>query len=138
MEEYLDRKKSELNVEKKIMRCRKGEKKERKIDQRWRGKKLQEVKVYKYIEYIVQRNRGQQTQMREGRRKAVIAMREVWGIGKKLWEKDWNRRIWFFDILVWTVMKYGIEIWMKGKKEDRGDARKIYKMDNGDRWTTPG
>lgn len=39
--------------------------------------KLQEVKVYKYLEYIVQRNRGQQIQMREGRRKAVIAMREV-------------------------------------------------------------
>lgn len=35
-------------------------------------------------------------------------------------------------------MKYGIEIWMKGKKEDGEDARKIYKMDNGDRWTTPG
>lgn len=77
MEECLDRKKSELNVEKKIMRCRKGEKKERKIDQRWKEKKLQEVKVYKYLEYIVQRNRGQQIQMREGRRKAVIAMREV-------------------------------------------------------------
>lgn len=49
----------------------------KKIDWRWKGKKLQEVKVYKYLEYIVQRNRGQQIQMREGRRKAVIAMREV-------------------------------------------------------------
>lgn len=77
MEECLDRKKSKLNVEKKIMRCRKGEKKETKIDWRWKGKKLQEVKIYKYLEYIVQRSRGQQIQMREGRRKAVIAMREV-------------------------------------------------------------
>lgn len=26
-----------------------------------------------------------------------------------MWEKDWERRIWLFDTLVWTVM--GTEIW---------------------------
>lgn len=92
MEECLDRKKSELNVEKKIMRCRKGEKKEIKIDWRWKGKKLQEVKVYKYLEYIVQRNRGQQTQMRREKKGSYSNERSVGdrkeATGKRLEQKD--------------------------------------------------
>jgi len=35
----------------------------------------------------------------------------VWGIGKRRFGRNWQRRIWMFDTLVWTVMGYGAEIW---------------------------
>jgi len=28
--------------------------------------------------------------------------------------KDWARRLWIFDILVWMVMEYGIEMEREG------------------------
>lgn len=57
-------------------------------------------------------------------------MREVWGIGKRLWGDDWERRLWLNDTLVWTVMSYGVEIW--GWKEKREiEMVQIHKMDNG-------
>jgi len=49
--------------------------------------------------------------VRDRGRRAAIVMREVWGIGKRLWGKDWERRLWLYDTLVWTVMSYGAEIW---------------------------
>lgn len=49
LEDYLERKELELNVEKtKIMRFRKGGGRIEKRDWRWKGKKLEEVKEYKY------------------------------------------------------------------------------------------
>lgn len=49
--------------------------------------------------------------MKERIKKAAIVVGEVWGIGKRRFGKDWNRRIWLFDRLVWTVMSYDVEIW---------------------------
>jgi len=37
-------------------------------------------------------------------------MREVWGIGKRKFGKDWSRRVWLFDRLAWTIVSYGVEI----------------------------
>lgn len=49
LEDFLERKELELNVEKtKIMRFRKGGERIEKRDWRWKGKKLEEVKEYKY------------------------------------------------------------------------------------------
>lgn len=72
---------------------------------------IEVVKELKYLGYTMKENRRQEAHIRERRRKAIIAMREVWGIGKRIWGKDWQRRIWLFDTLVWTVMGYGTEIW---------------------------
>lgn len=49
--------------------------------------------------------------MRERGKRAALVMREVWGIGKRIWGKDWERRMSLYDTLVWTVMGYGAEIW---------------------------
>lgn len=49
--------------------------------------------------------------MKERIKKAAIVVGEMWGIGKRRFGKDWNRRIWLFDRLVWTVMSYDVEIW---------------------------
>lgn len=49
--------------------------------------------------------------MKERVRKAMVVMKEVWGIGKRRFGGDWKRRMWLFDRLVCTVMMYGAEVW---------------------------
>ena len=44
-------------------------------------------------------------------RKGAAVMGKVWGLGKRLFGKDWGRRIWLFDRLVWAVVGYGVEVW---------------------------
>lgn len=56
-------------------------------------------------------NGGQEAQVEEIVKKAAAVMREVWGIGKRRFEKDWARRMWLFDRLVWAVISYSVEIW---------------------------
>jgi len=85
---------------------------------RWRGEKVEEVKMYNYLGYIIQKNGEQEAHVRERTMKAASIMGQVWGIDKRRFGKDWDKRIWLFDRLVWTVMGYGIEIW--GWKERKG------------------
>jgi len=51
------------------------------------------VKKFKYLEYYIQGNGGQEAQIRDRRKKAAIAIREIWGIGKRIWGKEWKIRI---------------------------------------------
>lgn len=44
-------------------------------------------------------------------------MGQVWGIGKRRFGKDWGRRLWLFNRLVWTVLGYGVEIWWWKERE---------------------
>jgi len=121
-ERYVEGKNMEVNVEKtKIMRFRWGGGRWMKMDWRWKGKKIEEVKKFKYLGYMLQRNGGQEAHIRERIRRAAVIMDQVWGIGKRRFGSDWGRRIWLFDKLVWTVLSYGVEIW--GWKER--DSEKI-------------
>lgn len=118
LERYFVRKGLELNVGKtKIMRFRKEGGRKKKIDWKWKGKKLEVVKEFKYLGYTLKVNGGQEAHVREGRKKAAFVMREVWGIGKRVWGKEWERRFWLYDTLVWTIIGYGAEVW--GWKERR-------------------
>lgn len=59
LERYLERKDLELNVEKtNIVRFRRKSGRVRKCDWKWKEKKIEEVKEYKYLEYMLQRNGG--------------------------------------------------------------------------------
>lgn len=64
------------------------------------GKKIEEVREFEYLGYKIKENGGQEAQVKERKRKAAMVMKEVWGIGKKIWSKDWGRRIWLYDTLV--------------------------------------
>jgi len=57
-------------------------------------------------------------QVKERARKAAMIMGEIWGIGKRRFGKDWGRRIWLFDKLIWIVMSYGVELWGWKERED--------------------
>jgi len=116
LEKYTSRKGLELNVEKtKIVRFRRGGGRQSKVDWRWRGSRIEEVREYKYLGYKLQKNGGQESHVKERVDKAAVIMGQVWGIGKRRFGKDWKRRMWMFDRLVWTVVGYGVEIW--GKRE---------------------
>lgn len=59
LKKYLKRKNLKLNTDKtKIMRFRKGGGRQGKREWRWTGKKIEEVKEYKYLGYVMQRNGG--------------------------------------------------------------------------------
>lgn len=118
LEGYLERKKLELNPEKtKIMRFRKRGGRMRKMDWKWRGRVIEVVREFKYLGYTLQKNGGQEAHIKERVRKAAAIMRQVWEIGKRRYGKDWGRRLWLFDRLVWTVMGYGVEVWGWGERE---------------------
>ncbi|XP_012231352.2 uncharacterized protein [Linepithema humile] len=112
LEGYLGRKRLELNLSKtKILRFRKGGGRMGKKIWRWRGKVIEEVKKFRYLGYTLKRNGKQEAHVREKVKRAAAIMGQVWGIGKRRFGKDWGRRLWLFDRLVWTVMGYGAEIW---------------------------
>lgn len=57
----------ELNSDKtKIVRFKRGRKSKK--DWRWKGKSIEEMKEFKYLEYILQKNGGQETQIRDRRK----------------------------------------------------------------------
>jgi len=77
----------------------------------WKGKVIGEVKEFKYLGYVFQRNGGQEAHIRDRIKRATAVMGQMWGIGKRRFKGDWGRRLWLFDKLVWTVLSYGVEIW---------------------------
>lgn len=101
MEKYMEKKRPEVNVGKtKIIRFRTGGGRERRVEWRWKGKRIEEVKEFKYLGYVFKQSGGQEAHIRDRVKKAGVVMRQVWGIGKRKFGKDWSRRMWLFDALV--------------------------------------
>lgn len=67
--------------------------------------------------YTMQMNGGQ-AHIKERVKKAAMVMGQIWGIEKRRYGKDWGRRLWLFDRLVWTVVGYGVEIWGWREREE--------------------
>lgn len=64
-----------MNAEKtKIVRFRKGGGRMGKVEWRWKGKSIEKVGECKYLGYVVQRNGGQEKQVKERMEKAVAIM----------------------------------------------------------------
>lgn len=114
LEGYLKRKGVELNSEEsKILRFSKGGGRMRKKVWKWKEKDIEEVKEVQYLGYTFQRNGSEEAHVRE---KIKAVMGQVWGIWKRKFGRDWKKKVWLFDKLVWTVMGYGPEIWGWGKR----------------------
>ncbi|KAL6430596.1 hypothetical protein ACFW04_006887 [Cataglyphis niger] len=128
LEGYLEKKGLELNVGKSKI-----------LSWRWKGKVIEEVKEFSYLGYMMQRNGGQEAQIRNRLRKGAAVMGQVWGIGKRKLKNDWGRRLWLFDKLVWTVMGYGVEIWGWGERKVLERLQERYlRWVLGVEWGTPG
>lgn len=111
MRKYLERKRLILSEEKsEVMVFEKGRGRMKKRKWLWEDKEIEEVKEVKYLGYILQKNGRSEGQLREGYRKAVIAMKSTWSIGERIFKKDYKRRMKMFRALVNSVAFYGAEI----------------------------
>lgn len=95
----------------KILGFEKREGKECKGRWKWERREIKKVKEYKYLGFICQRNGKVKAHVRERMRKASEAMKEIWEIRKRWFGGDIKRRLWLFDMMVWTVMSYEVEVW---------------------------
>lgn len=140
LREYLWEKGLEANQEKsKIMRFGKRVKSGKKGEWKWGERMIKEVRKYRYLGFIFQRNGGIERHVGERVRKAGGVMREVWEIGKRWFGEDVRRRFWLFDMLVWTVMGYGVEIWGWRERERIERVQERYgRWVLGLDWETPG
>lgn len=59
------------------------------------------MKEYKYLAYILQAHHHH---VREKVKRKTAVMGKVWSIRKRKFGKEWGKRMWMFDKLVWTVI----------------------------------
>jgi hypothetical protein len=85
---------------KKILRFGKGGSRKKEVSWRSKGKVLEEVKEFKYLGYVFQRNGGHDAQIRDRVKKGSAVLGQVWGIGKRRFGGDLGKRLWIFDSLV--------------------------------------
>ncbi|XP_025163183.1 uncharacterized protein LOC112590540 [Harpegnathos saltator] len=55
-------------------------------------------------ETISRKDGGQEKHIKERIKIGMTVMGQVWGIGKRRFEREWGKRIWLYDSLVWTVI----------------------------------
>lgn len=80
---FLDRRRLTLSTEKtKIMGFEKGRGRARKREWKWEEENLEEVKEIRYLGFIVQKNEGAEKHIIEEKKKAMIAMKKTWSIGR--------------------------------------------------------
>lgn len=81
--------------------------------------------VCRYLGYIIKKNGDQKEDVIDRAKKAAAIMEQVWGIGKRRFRRDWGRKVWLFDKLVWTILGYGVEVlgW-----EEREEMEKLEEM----------
>lgn len=85
------------------------------------------MKEFQYLGYTLQRNEKHEAHIRERVKKMATIMGQVWGIGKRRFGGDWERRMWIFDKLVWIMLSYRVEIWswMERERIERLNERYI-------------
>ena len=140
LERYMDEKMLRVNVDKsKVMRFTSGGGRWRKILWGWKGMKVEEVKEFVYLEYKIERNGRQGAHVKETVRKAMVVMREVWGIGKRWFGGDWRRWMLLFDKLMGTVLLYGAAVWGWCERAEIERVQEKYiRWVLGLEWYTPG
>lgn len=102
----ISKKKLILNAEKsKVLIFKKGKNKKEKEKWKWGQEKIEEVKDFKYLGYF-QKNRETKKHIRETFKKALIAMKQTWGIRQRRFKNNFERRMKkMFNSLVKSIMK---------------------------------
>lgn len=78
LEGYIDKKRLEVNVGKtKVMRFKVGEGRRKTIKWRWKGKEIEVVKEFTYLDYKTQRSGGQEAHVKDRVRKAGAVIRQM-------------------------------------------------------------
>jgi len=108
---FLEKKCLSLSSDKsKVMVFEKGRERTKKREWKWKEEYMEEVKVIRYLEYMLQKNEGAEKHIRERIRRATIAMKRTWSIGERIFKEDYRKRTIMFDSLVGSVALFGAEI----------------------------
>lgn len=91
----------------KIMTFRKEGGRRKREQWKWKGIEIEKMDHFKYLGYMLQRNNGTDKHIREISKKAISAMKLVWGIGQRKFLGDFKRRMWMFDHSVKSIITYG-------------------------------
>lgn len=59
-------------------------------------------------------------------KKAAAIMGQVWGIRKRRFRRDWGRKVWLFNKLVWTILGYGVEVLRWEEREEMEKLEEMY------------
>ena len=114
LEKYFDEKEMCLNVEKSkiLVFSRRDTKKNVRL---WKWKReeinIEEVNEFKYLGYTFMKNNPDDAHIRTITKKATAIMAQVWGIGERKFGGDWERKMMMFNVLVNSIVMYGVEIW---------------------------
>ena len=112
MKRYFERRELMLNARKsKIIIFKKGRCQKKKGIWKWGEEELEEVKDFKYLGYRFQKNGGTEMHWRETAKKAMIVMKQTWGIGERRFKNNFERRMKIYRSMVKSVMMYAAEIW---------------------------
>jgi len=102
------------------------ERKRKKEEEIEMGRRKDRNKKIKYLEYGLQKNGKvekhiresiKEKHIRERIRKAMIAMKRTWSIGKRIFKKNYMKRMKMFDPLIESVALYGVEKYGKMKTD---------------------
>jgi len=115
---FLKERKLELNAEKSKIMVFNRKKRERKEVWKWKGKEIEEVQVFKYLGFTLNREGSYREHLKDLVRKGRMAARKVWGLGEKMCRNDFMRRWDLFKYLVQSVISYGVEIWGWEEREE--------------------
>lgn len=74
-----------------------------------------------YLGYIIQKNDGAEKHIAERMRKAMVAMKQTWSIGEKIFADDYERRIKMFNV----SGKHGS---IRGSDEGWGNEERMEKI----------
>ncbi|XP_043465341.1 uncharacterized protein LOC122500467 [Leptopilina heterotoma] len=106
-----------VNVEKtKVVRFRK-RRGGKKYDWKMNKREVEEVDEFCYLGFWFEWNGTHELNVKRRVEKASRVMGQVWGIGERRFKDDWKRRVWLFDVLIWSIVSYGAEVW--GWKEEK-------------------
>lgn len=79
---------------------------------------IEEVRCFKYLGFVFNRNGDYAEHIKELKRKGRIALNSIWGLGERICRDDFCRRRKWFKYLVQSVMTYGVEIWGWEEKKE--------------------
>lgn len=107
---YIDKKGLTLSAGKlKVMVFEKGRGRTKRREWKWGEEEIEEVREMNYLGYII-KNGGAEKHIIERMRRAMVAMKQTWSIGERIFADDYERRIKMFNALVGSVVLYGAEI----------------------------
>jgi len=94
----------------------------RRVEWMWKEKRIEEMPEFKYLDYVLKKNGGDDGQVRELKTKGNIVIKKIWDLGERIFKDDFRRRIILFR---YSVM--GIIIYEKFGNGGKGRSWKYYK-----------